>query len=88
MNGCYRVVNGSLRGHGTSPRSASVAASSRIQILHIPLAYIDPGSGSLIIQAVIAGAVAAPIVLRNQLRRAGGAIRRAIGGNRAERSKE
>jgi hypothetical protein len=56
--------------------------------LHIPLAYIDPGSGSLIIQAVIAGAVAAPIVLRNQLRRAGGAIRRAFGGTRAERSKE
>jgi hypothetical protein len=56
--------------------------------LHIPLAYIDPGSGSLIIQAVIAGAVAAPIVLRNQLRRAGSAIRRAVGGTRAERTKE
>lgn len=56
--------------------------------MHIPLAYIDPGSGSLIIQALIAGAVAAPIVLRNQLRRAGSAIRRAVGGTRAERSKE
>jgi hypothetical protein len=70
------------------PRGASVSTTSRIQTLHIPLAYIDPGSGSLIVQAVIAGAVAAPIVLRNQLRRAGSAIRRAIGGNRAERSKE
>jgi hypothetical protein len=51
------------------------------------LAYIDPGSGSLIIQAVIAGAIAAPLMLRNQLRRAGGTIRRAIGRG-PERTKE
>jgi hypothetical protein len=56
--------------------------------LHIPLAYIDPGSGSLIIQALIASVIAAPIVLRNQLRRAGSAIRRALSAARAERSKE
>jgi hypothetical protein len=55
--------------------------------LHIPLAYIDPGSGSLIIQAVIAGAVAVPIVLRAQVRRAASAIRRVVG-PRSERSKE
>jgi hypothetical protein len=33
------------------------------------LAYIDPGSGSLIIQAVIAGLVAAPVIFRSQIRR-------------------
>lgn len=33
------------------------------------LAYIDPGSGSLIIQVVIATLVAIPIFFRNQLSR-------------------
>lgn len=33
------------------------------------LAYIDVGSGSLIIQAAIAGLVAAPFVFRTQLAR-------------------
>ena len=33
------------------------------------LAYIDPGSGSLIIQALIAGLVAVPIFFRHQIRR-------------------
>ncbi len=33
------------------------------------LAYIDPGSGSLIIQALIAGLVAAPIFFRKQISR-------------------
>lgn len=46
--------------------------------LHDVLAYIDPGSGSLIIQAVIAGAIAAPIMLRNQIRRAAGTLRRLV----------
>jgi hypothetical protein len=32
-------------------------------------AYIDPGSGSLIIQAVIAGLVAIPIFFRTRIRR-------------------
>lgn len=32
-------------------------------------AYIDPGSGSLIIQALIAGLVAIPVLFRQQLRR-------------------
>jgi hypothetical protein len=37
----------------------------------IPLpAYIDPSSGSLIIQTVIAAVVAIPILLRSQLARA------------------
>ena len=33
------------------------------------LAYIDPGSGSLLIQALIAGLVAAPIFYRRQIMR-------------------
>jgi hypothetical protein len=32
-------------------------------------AYIDPGSGSLIIQALIAGLVAVPIFFRHQIAR-------------------
>jgi hypothetical protein len=32
-------------------------------------AYIDPGSGSLIIQALIAGLVAVPIFFRHQISR-------------------
>jgi hypothetical protein len=43
------------------------------------LAYIDPGSGSLIIQALIATIVAIPILLRSQIARGVGAIRRATG---------
>jgi len=55
--------------------------------LHLPLAYIDAGSGSLIIQAVIATAIAIPIILRNQLRRAATALRRVVG-VRSERTEE
>lgn len=43
----------------------------------IPLpAYIDPGSGSLIIQAAIAAIIAIPIFFRSQLARAMRAIHR------------
>jgi len=43
----------------------------------IPLpAYIDPGSGSLIIQAVIAAVIAIPIFLRSQIGRAVRTVRR------------
>jgi hypothetical protein len=37
--------------------------------VHPVLAYIDPGSGSLLIQVVIASLVAAPFVLRQQIGR-------------------
>ena len=33
------------------------------------LAYIDPGSGSLIVQALIAGLVAIPVFFRHQIAR-------------------
>ncbi len=42
-------------------------------------AYIDPGSGSLIIQALIAGLVAIPIFFRTQLTRGVHAVRRIVG---------
>jgi hypothetical protein len=35
----------------------------------LELAYIDPGSGSLIIQAAIAAVVAIPVFFRNQIGR-------------------
>ena len=37
--------------------------------MELILAYIDPGSGSLIIQALIAGLVAVPIFFRHQIAR-------------------
>jgi hypothetical protein len=40
------------------------------------LAYIDPGSGSLIIQAVIAMAIAVPLFFRHHIGRLMRAIRR------------
>lgn len=41
--------------------------------------YIDPGAGSLVIQAVIAGMVAIPVIFRNHIRRFVRAIR-GVGG--------
>lgn len=37
--------------------------------MELVFAYIDPGSGSLVIQALIAGLVAAPIFFRKQISR-------------------
>jgi hypothetical protein len=42
--------------------------------------YIDPGSGSFLIQAVIATLVAVPIIMRHQIARAFNAIR-GLGGS-------
>jgi hypothetical protein len=47
--------------------------------VRILLAYIDPGSGSLIIQATIAAIVGVSFFFRTQIGRAGRAVRRAIG---------
>ena len=44
--------------------------------MHDFLAYIDPGSGSLIIQAVIAGIVAIPFFFRQQIGRFVRAVRK------------
>jgi hypothetical protein len=40
------------------------------------LAYIDPGSGSLIIQVLIASLIAIPVFFRNQIARVTGLRRR------------
>jgi hypothetical protein len=37
--------------------------------MELIFAYIDPGSGSLIVQALIAGLVAIPVFFRHQIRR-------------------
>jgi len=37
--------------------------------MELIFAYIDPGSGSLMIQALIAGMVALPVFFRHQIRR-------------------
>jgi hypothetical protein len=43
------------------------------------LAYIDPGAGSLLVQALIAGLVAIPIFFRHQIGRGLRAVRRMTG---------
>lgn len=45
-----------------------------MQLMHL-IAYIDPGAGSLFIQAVIATIVVVPFFLRSQIRRGIDAIR-------------
>jgi hypothetical protein len=64
---------------GPNEVPAGPAMSEDPNILHHALAYIDPGSGSLIIQAVIAGAAGAVFMLRNQIRRVAGTLRRLVG---------
>ncbi len=48
------------------------------------LAYIDPGSGSLIIQAVIATIVAVPFFFRQQIGRLVRTVRRGEAGSRSD----
>jgi hypothetical protein len=43
--------------------------------MEIVFAYIDPGSGSLLIQGLIAALVAVPIFFRHQIARAVNAVR-------------
>ena len=47
-------------------------------------AYIDPGAGSLVVQAVIATALAIPFFFRSQVRRAAGIVRGILGRHRGE----
>ncbi len=44
-------------------------------MLDFALAYLDPGSGSLIIQVIIASILAVPYFLRTQIARAVGLVR-------------
>ena len=43
--------------------------------MHV-FAYIDPGAGSLVIQALIAAVISVPIVFRNTVKRTLGRLRR------------
>jgi hypothetical protein len=47
-------------------------------------AYLDPGSGSLIIQAAVAAVVAVPVIFRNRISRGARAVRRAVSRDRVE----
>lgn len=40
-----------------------------VDTVEFALAYIDPGSGSLVIQALVAALVALPVLFRNHIRR-------------------
>ena len=44
--------------------------------MHLVFAYIDPGAGSLVIQAIIAGIVSIPFFFRNAIRSTIGRFRR------------
>ena len=55
-------------------------------LLVSPLAYIDPGSGSLLIQVVIGSLLAVPCVLRGQIARLYGVLRRRAGSLDIERA--
>jgi hypothetical protein len=44
--------------------------------MRLLFAYIDPGAGSLVIQAIIAGLVSIPFFFRNAIRSTFGRVRR------------
>jgi hypothetical protein len=44
--------------------------------MHLVFGYIDPGAGSLVIQAIIAGLVSIPFFFRNAIRNTIGRFRR------------
>lgn len=44
--------------------------------MHLVFGYIDPGAGSLVIQAIIAGIVSIPFFFRNAIRSTIGRFRR------------
>jgi hypothetical protein len=44
--------------------------------MHLVFAYIDPGAGSLVIQAIIAGIVSIPFFFRNAIRKTFGRFQR------------
>jgi hypothetical protein len=44
--------------------------------MHLVFLYIDPGAGSLVIQAIIAGLVSIPFFFRNAIRKTFGRFQR------------
>jgi hypothetical protein len=47
-------------------------------------AYLDPGSGSLIIQAALAAMISVPVIFRNRIARGARAVKRAVGREQVE----
>lgn len=54
--------------------------------MHLVFGYIDPGAGSLVIQAIIAGVVSIPFFFRNAIRSTVGRFRRKPSGAAASQS--
>lgn len=52
--------------------------------MHLVFGYIDPGAGSLVIQAIIAGIVSIPFFFRNAIRSTVGRFRRKQSGRAAQ----
>jgi hypothetical protein len=65
----------------TPHRDSALAGVDQVDPIY---AYIDPGSGSLIIQAVIAGLVAIPIFFRTRIARFVRTLRGDSGGSATE----
>ncbi len=61
------------------PASVPLRGGAILPPMDLVFAYLDPGSGSIIIQAVIAGIVALPILFRNRI----SAVVRTLRGGRA-----
>lgn len=57
------------------PASELVPISGASSVILV-LAYIDPGAGSILIQAILAGALAVPFFLRTQIQSVWGRLRR------------
>jgi hypothetical protein len=83
--GRMRVCSAQLEWSGGSPFGARSAGRSGRLIEFVRnnemqrvtiFGYIDPGAGSLIIQALIAGALAVPFLVRNKLRAVMARLRR------------
>jgi hypothetical protein len=63
-------------GRALGPGDRSTSRPGDFCMLHPVLAYIDPGSGSLIIQALIASVIAIPVILRARIAQVVRAFRR------------
>jgi hypothetical protein len=50
----------------------------------VVFAYIDPGAGSMVIQALLAGALAMPFFFRTGLRRLAARVRGVLGRDRGD----
>jgi len=73
--GCVRDVASAMI--GTCPSLIDGPRVSRqVYEAMLTFGYIDPGAGSLVVQALIAGAVSLPFLLRSKLRAAVARIRR------------